>query len=401
MKIPDSLKKKLLEMHYGVTEHAAVEICGWTKKHLRNKGSCYKRKFYGIDTNRCAQISPMAIWCEHNCIYCWRPVELMTPGKKGTSMPPEKMIEKLVKERKRLLSGIKGYELTDLEKFQDAYNLFPNHWAISLSGEPTLYDKLGELIKILRENKEVRSIFLVSNGQEPEALEKLDKKDYLPTQLYISVNAPNKKLYEKIANPNYPDGWQRLQRSLSLLKKIKTRTIIRFTLIKGINDFDKLLEEYASLFESAQPDFIEIKAFMFLGYSRKRLQIENMPSHDEVFEFSKKLEPKLPSYETINASEPSRIVLLKNKNSEVDPLIIFNDSRYGKVDKVTGQWTLYNILKKYRQVRRLLDKKGFDSWDKDNLTLEKQAKALGINAEEVVKEVNKFIKEEYLKAKST
>ncbi len=397
MKIPENLKKRLLSMHYGISGHAAVEICTWTKKHLRNEGSCYKRKFYGVDTNRCAEITPTPIWCEHNCIYCWRPMEFMNLNIEGNIMNPKNMIKGLVEERKRLLSGFKGFRGVDKEKFHDAYNLFPNHWAISLSGEPTLYKNIGKLIKSLRDNKDVRSIFLVSNGEEPHILKMLNDKGHLPIQLYVSVNAPNEKLYKEIAHPIYKDGWRRLNETLSMLKGFRTRTVIRFTMIKGLNDSVRLLGQYSRLFESVQSDFLEVKAYMFVGYSRKRLKKKNMPTHEEVVEFAKKLEKKLKSYRIINEHAPSRIVLMKNKNSNIDNIIIFNDSRYDKVDKITPQWRIYTLLKKYRKVRKILDKYGFDSWNKDHMSLGKQAGILNINIDDVLEEINDFIRKEYLK----
>lgn len=397
MRIPENLKRKLLKMHWGIAGHAAVEICRWTKKHLRNEGSCYKRKFYGIDTNRCAEIAPTPIWCEHNCIYCWRPMEFMKSKLEGESMDPKEMIDGLIKERKRLLSGFKGFKRIDREKFYDAYYLFPNHWAISLAGEPTLYDKLDQLIKLLKGNKEVRSIFVVSNGEEPQVLKRLNEKNLLPIQLYISVNAPNEKLYKQIANPVYEDGWERLRETLSELKKLNTRTVIRFTLIKGMNDSLRLLNEYAELFESIQSDFLEIKAYMFVGYSQRRLSFDNMPLHEEVVRFAKKLEEKLTSYEIINEHKPSRIVLMKNKESRINNIIIFNDPKYEEINEITPEWRIYTLLKKYRKVRMILDKHEFDSWDKDWMTIKEQAEELKVNVGKLIKEINDFVEKEYLK----
>ena len=48
-------------------------------------------------------------------------------------------------------------------------------------------------------------------------------------------------------------------------------------------------EEYAKLIRKADPDFVEVKAYMYVGSSRKRLTLDNMPSFDEVKEFAKKI----------------------------------------------------------------------------------------------------------------
>ena len=328
--IPEFVREKLEHMRYGIVgSHSAVEICAWTKKALRGKGVCYKQKFYGIHCHRCAQMSPAAVWCQQNCVFCWRPMEFMKNirMRKEEVDPPQKIIEEVVKQRKRLLSGIGGAYDVNLKLWKESFELFPSHWAISLSGEPTLYPLLPELVKELKKRKEVKSIFIVTNGQEPRMLEKLWKENALPHQLYISLDAPNKTLFKKINRPPYKDGWERLSKTLSLVAKIPTRRVIRFTVIKGLNDDEKYLPAYAKLFEKSKADFIEVKAYMWLGYSRKRLKIENMPRHHEIKKLSENLLKFLPNYEYMDEQEESRIVVLKRKDSKFERWIIFENFR--------------------------------------------------------------------------
>ncbi len=315
---------------YGIIgHHSAIEICSWTKKALREEGTCYKNIFYGVDTHRCAQISPAAAWCQQACIFCWRPHEWYS----RTSLLPDEVdkpaeiIEETVRVRKKLLSGFGGNKAVDKQLFHEAYDLFPSHWAISLSGEPTIYPLLPELILELRKHKEVRSIFVVSNGQEPQVFERMAEMDALPTQLYISVDACNERMFKYVNRSIYEDGWQRLLRTLhDVLPKLRTRRVIRYTLIKGINDAnfgedEECMKAYADLFDKSEADYIEVKAYMFLGQSRQRLSIENMPTHEEVREWAKKLLSFLPNYEWHNEHAPSRIVLLKRKDSPYDDYI--------------------------------------------------------------------------------
>jgi tRNA wybutosine-synthesizing protein 1 len=155
----DDLKHK----HYGLFgSHSAVEICEWNKKVLRGEGSCYKQKFYNIDCHRCAQITPAVLWCQQNCIYCWRPADYMRDSKMPIKIDePEQIIEGLFKERIKLLSGFGGYPNIDEKLFEEAK--IPSHVAISLAGEATIYPKLPELIKYLNKKKEIKTIFLVTN----------------------------------------------------------------------------------------------------------------------------------------------------------------------------------------------------------------------------------------------
>lgn len=313
--INENIRKELEHKHYGIVgRHSAVQICSWTKKALRGQGVCYKQKFYGIDCHRCAQFSPAAVWCEMNCVYCWRPMEFMT----GSRLPvdavdsPHRIIEDMAGVRKQLLSGFGGYDDIDMELYSES--LIPNHYAISLSGEPTLYPRLSELVKILNEREDTRSTFLVTNGQEPEALLSLASSP--PIQTYISVNAPNEEIFQTVGRPTLNDAWNRLKKSLEIWKRLDTRKIIRFTLIKGFNDDPRLLSGYQSLFNQSGADFIELKAYMHLGYSRRRLDKSMMPLFTEVKDFTTKLLHGL-DYDIVDESPSSFIMLLKDKSTDV------------------------------------------------------------------------------------
>ena len=309
-RISAELKKK----HYGIFGSAGTEICLWNKKSLRNEGVCYKEQFYGIPCHRCMQFSPL-IKCNNNCVFCWRPTEIFHSGKTpGKIENPEKLIEKLIAERKQLLIGYGGYKKINRKKFQEA--LKPCHFAISLIGEPTLYPKLPELVRLLKQRKDFKTVFIVTNGQNPEMLLKLKKKKALPTQLYISMNAPDKELYEKICRPTAKDFWKNYLKSLKIMKDLNCRRVIRLTVIKGINDDEKFMKDFAKIILMANPDFVEVKAYMFVGYSRQRLREENMPLMTDIEKFSGKLLKFLKNFKLSDKCRLSRIVLLKNKKCE-------------------------------------------------------------------------------------
>ena len=69
-------------------------------------------------------------------------------------------------------------------------------------------------------------------------------------------------------------------------------------------------EGYAELIKKADPDFVEVKAYMFVGSSRERLTLDNMPSFDEVKDFANKIGDACGK-ELVNESEVSRVVLLQ------------------------------------------------------------------------------------------
>ena len=244
-----------------------------------------------------------------------------TKMKKSEVESPEEIISSCIEQRKRLIAGIGGAFDVNKEAFRCAFNNFPSHWAISLSGEPTIYPRLGELVKALRKRKEVRSIFIVTNGQEPDRISQMANDNVLPTQFYLSLVAPDARLFRIINRPAYADGWERLNKTISLFPKLICRRVVRLTLIKGINDKEQHLKNFAKLLERSKTDFIEVKAYMFLGLSRQRLKKENMPLHEEIRQWSKKLLGNLNNYEIVEEDSASRIVLFRRISSRYEMLI--------------------------------------------------------------------------------
>lgn len=311
----------LRRKHYGVVgRHSAVQICRWTKKSILGEGTCYKERFYGVHAHKCAQLSPLALWCNMNCIYCWRPMEWMRNYDIGYDEveDPDTIIRGVIEERRRLLIGFLGNPKASKERVMDA--LTPDHYAISLSGEPTMYPRLAEMIRLLKDKYRARTVFLVSNGQVPEALTRLVEERSLPTQLYISISASNREMCVRIQRPVLKDFWERILTSLRIMREMegRTRRVIRLTVIKGYNMDERFMPEFAKLIELANPDFVEVKAYMHLGLSTRRLSRGNMPRHEEVRAYSEKLVRKhLRGFKVEDEQPESRIVLLKNKDAKV------------------------------------------------------------------------------------
>ena len=306
-------KSKLQKAKYGVYNHSAVELCHWTKKSFADEGNCYKHKFYGISTHRCMEMTPTAMNCENRCVYCWRPTEFYDTLQMPSHLvdEPDVIVNNLIKERERLLSGFYGNQKNDKKKLDES--LLPTHYAISLSGEPTMYPKLPQLIKYLKSLKATRSIFLVTNGQEPAMLRRLDDEDALPTQLYLSTNATNRKMFHLINRPRHKDAWERWCESLEFLANARTRTVLRMTMIRGYNEEISNAEDFAQIVSRANPHFVEIKSYMHIGMSVERLEKNNMLEMNEIRTFVDYLVNKLPSFFIMDESEISRIVVLQNQ----------------------------------------------------------------------------------------
>jgi len=303
-KLLDVLKKQ----HYSIVgNHSAVQICRWNKKSLLNDGFCYKQKFYGIESHRCCQMSCVLENCQNRCLHCWRAIELTSGDKfKGKCDNPVEIIDKCIKAQQKMLTGFKGNEKVNMKKWKEAQE--PMNFAISLIGEPTLYPKLGELIKELR--KRGKSSFLVTNGLLPEVLKKLAKEKALPTQLYVSLNYPNEEIFRRLTQNKTKNAWKKFDETLELLPKLKTRKVLRMTLVRDLNMED--VEGYAKLIKKAKPDFVECKGYVSVGFARQRLGYDRMPTIEEIRKFAKELASKLKKegYKILDEHEFSKIVLI-------------------------------------------------------------------------------------------
>lgn len=254
----DDLRSILDKQGYRtVGGHAAVKLCHWMKESMLHGRQCYKQDFYGIRSHRCLQMTPAVNDCTHNCLFCWR-----VRGFESTVhewKEPEEMLGALIEQQRKLVSGFKGDPRCTKQMWDECRE--PKQVAISLAGEPTMYPYLSDLIALCE--RRGMTTFLVTNGTFPEVLEKMDS---LPTQLYLTVAAPNEELYKRLCVPRIEGGWDKLMRTLELFPSLATRTVIRHTLVKDWNlGWEK---EYAKLDAIADPLYVEPKGYVFVGDSR-------------------------------------------------------------------------------------------------------------------------------------
>ncbi|KYH41899.1 MAG: wyosine biosynthesis protein TYW1, partial [Candidatus Bathyarchaeota archaeon B63] len=81
---------------------------------------------------------------------------------------PARIIDEAIEQRRLLLSGWKGNPRVDRGKFEEA--LKPTMMTMSLTGEPTLYPMISDMI--VEAEKRGMITFLVTNGTVPESLER-------------------------------------------------------------------------------------------------------------------------------------------------------------------------------------------------------------------------------------
>lgn len=307
--MPIELSDKLEKQGYHILgNRGAYKACQWQKKALLHDTSCYKQRFYGIQSHRCLQMTPVVDKCTQSCEFCWR----VTPSDIGVSwnqtdmsntdvMPVNELMDAVLMANLRSLGGYnpEAGAMVSERKYKEARD--PKHVAISLAGEPTLYPLLSDLINEIHQRG--MTSFLVTNGTQPDVLSTMS----LPTQLYVTLAAADESTYKTLCKPGLRDGWNRILQSQETMQSLDTRTVNRLTMVANRNMHD--VREYSKLIEIGEPDFIEVKGYMFLGSSRDRLDQTNVPTHREIYAFSEKL-ATLTGYYLSGEQVESRVVLL-------------------------------------------------------------------------------------------
>ncbi|MGC9116311.1 MAG: 4-demethylwyosine synthase TYW1 [Conexivisphaera sp.] len=284
-----------------VGRSSAVEICRWTRSAILGGAACYKR-WYGVSSHRCVQMTPNASLCNFRCPFCWRP-----HGSRGEPAEwdgPDEVVEGAVRAQRRLLIGYKGNASADMRRFLEA--MFPRHFAISLDGEPTIYPWLRELVAAVRSRG--MTAFLVTNGSLPGRLREL--RAVPPHNLYVSLYGSSEDMLERAARPAFRGAWERVMESVSMMSDFESagsNTVLRLTLVRGLNMADP--DGYARAIASGSPMFVELKGYTWVGESTRRLSIDAMPTLDELRTFARELGART-GYLEAEVDPRSRVVML-------------------------------------------------------------------------------------------
>lgn len=253
-------------------------------------------------------MTPVVDKCTQNCEFCWR----VTPRDIGINwdqisvdagdvLAPVELLDATLMANLRSLGGYNpeaGAKVSE-ESYQEARH--PKHVAISLAGEPTLYPLLSDFIEEIHSRG--MTSFLVTNGTRPDVLSQIS----LPTQLYITLAAPDKETHARLLKPGIKNAWERLMESQELLSSLSCRTVNRLTMVAGRNMHH--IRNYAAMIAKGEPDFVEVKGYMHLGSSRGRLSADNAPSHTEIRDLGEKL-AALSGYYFVDEQAESRVILL-------------------------------------------------------------------------------------------
>ncbi|MGH2638902.1 MAG: 4-demethylwyosine synthase TYW1, partial [Rhabdochlamydiaceae bacterium] len=182
-------------------------------------------------------------------------------------------------------------------------------------------------------------------GTFPERIRELKEKGNLPTQLYVTMAAPDRETYLKVCSsvkpyfPVHEEHWERLGKTLGMLSSLGCRTVIRITSVRGVNMINP--EGYRKIIQSANPSFLEVKGFSISGNAPRiserlgrtnsgyndpnlmRTALEYAPTHEEMLEFAKGISDDFRLFPLISQSELNREVLMAVSWSNKDVAIDF------------------------------------------------------------------------------
>jgi len=223
--------------------------------------------------------------------------------------PPELVANELVRLYRRIIAGYKPF--VSAEMFNEAWN--PVHVTLSLAGEPLIYPWIPELVNILL--KRGKTVFIVTNGTVPERISEMKRQNCLPTQLYVTLPAPDAKTYRKTCRPLEKDTWNKIIESLDQFSEIDSRTVTRLTVAKEVNMTDP--GGYSKLIERANSSFVEIKGVVVVGGAMKRISRETMPTHEEIMKFARKIE-QLTDYRIVAEQPGSKVAILSQNKHQLN-----------------------------------------------------------------------------------
>ena len=177
--------------------------------------------------------------CSFDCIYCeCGPTEHLTVKRFSEPSPNE------------VLSSLKAF----VEAFQLVFDVI----TFSGSGEPTLYEPIGDLIDLIKRDFPSRPVAVLTNGSlfmDPSVRASLLRADIVSP----SLDAPDEALFRKINRPHPSLTWEGLVEGLIAFRK-EYRGIYRLEvlLIKNINDSHEHLERIANVASRINPDVVDL-----------------------------------------------------------------------------------------------------------------------------------------------
>lgn len=177
--------------------------------------------------------------CSFDCIYCeCGPTEHLTVKRFSKPSPDE------------VISSLKAF----IETFQPSFDVI----TFSGSGEPTLYEPIGDLIDLIKHDFPSCPVAVLTNGSllmDPSVRSSIFRADIVSP----SLDAPDEALFRKINRPHPSLTWERLVEGLvALRKEYRGMYRLEVLIIKNINDSHEHLKRIADVASRINPDVVDL-----------------------------------------------------------------------------------------------------------------------------------------------
>ncbi|MHA1671143.1 MAG: radical SAM protein [Promethearchaeota archaeon] len=271
-KITNAFVEKYTKTLYrivGPNKHSAIKPCHWLEQRLmtgRDNRNCYKGVF-GIQSHRCLQNTPSLPFCNHQCVFCWRDIELGTLGSEFIveSDEPKELVDEMIRHHQDI---IKNH--LPLRRYLDNYEIMIDiiNFMLLNPGEHTIKALSRELH--ISSNKVERAINLLKNQKfihsQPSSLNQyvldadisccIDSRNEAEKLINLSLTSPDDIMaaHGEALNPNHAaislDGEPLLYPEISGLvnefrnKHMTTFIVTNSTMPRVIENMDTLPSQF-------------------------------------------------------------------------------------------------------------------------------------------------------------
>ena len=165
-KITNEFVEKYTKTTYriiGNNKHSLIKPCHWLEQRLmtgRANRNCYKGVF-GVQSHRCLQNTPSLPFCNHQCVFCWRDLEVGSLGSEFIVEPedPKFLVDEMIRHQQDI---IKNH--LPLRRYLDNYEIMMDILYYMLLNPSTNHNinSLSEKIHVSK-NKIERALNLLKN----------------------------------------------------------------------------------------------------------------------------------------------------------------------------------------------------------------------------------------------
>lgn len=237
----------------GNNKHTAIKPCHWLEQRLmtgRNNRNCYKGVF-GVESHRCLQNTPSLPFCNHQCVFCWRDIELGSIGSDFIVEPdePKELINEMIRHQQDI---IKNH--LPLRRYLDNYEIMIDIlFFMLLQNKAHNVNSLSDNLHISR-NKVERAINLLKNQEFIKPIENsinnfmldteisccIDSRDEIERLIKLELTNPDDIMtaHAEAMNPNHAaislDGEPLLYPKMSqYIEEFRNRGITTFIVTNG------------------------------------------------------------------------------------------------------------------------------------------------------------------------